>query len=1020
MNSPNQLATQIRFHLETLGETNAHHAFEQLCVGLTRRRIVSNIIPATGPVSAGGDGGRDAESFWSILANELPDASFFSAFATDDAVVLAVTAQRTNVPRKIRSDIAKICGTGEKVDRVIYFTIVPIDTAKRHELQAGARERYSVALEIWDAQAIATEVASPDLFYLAVDYLHVSSSLAPPPEDAEAKLPQWYIEARSKWRTRSAHAGSTGEFVDLREGLRFSSLHLEARADLPDWLASARALRDAANDDVSLVNRVDYEIVIATGFGLNTLRPVDSVLRNYFARLASKRPDAGVLVESITLLRLAQATQPRGGTTVTIDEVAAWADGLEQLITRELADVAGENARAELLTSAAILALGPREFAPGELDDIPIAGPKMSDLYEQLSAAKREGRSLPAAPLDAQLRDLNSGMAHLVELLETLPAAPMAPLDELMSMFDLTAPALIDHPAYSEVRSGLDEVTVERAGKAAAGERAQSRAIALLQAHRPLDALREIHAAKLNWLNGDAAEGSAIMMLLASDVYSDLGLPLAAKQYAMSAASIAKATDDPRLAGIMARAFILTATYEHQAGQWLTATRTFRFGIWAQSQFASEPWNFGRYPHLEDMVFDQCVIVRAATGLRPGLLQSIEPVIRSTNLDQLIGPILAEDVGAALPDEKATVDSADRAGLGRPFSDAGPVREYSWAALGNVWVVTTRNDRVHVLAAERFVAATQVTLGDLAAEDLLLVPGEIRIEIEVSPTPVDLSSVFMPASERGHSANGHRVRLTSAAVLAADADQLEVASAALQVIISQFLLSRPVLEVVMERTFERGLPHMLTCVRPYDDLVDVHKDAFYEELQQLPDGVLEPGRPRSPKPAQGLTPRLPAHAAGYDHEASLEAIRQRYQMLRPPVRLTLPRLGSQPHFMEIAAKLRAEGWKDWHILTAVANIVVNGRAAYRGMLLTSSPTQADIDKFRLMMREEERLSDPETPIDQFAEDEMWFHLSNAAVASAGGLGLELRLDRYEPHAFLNVLGDRFNYWEDDVDHEPLW
>ncbi|WP_433718216.1 hypothetical protein [Microbacterium laevaniformans] len=195
MNSPTQLASQIRFHLETLGETNAHHPFEQLCLGLTRRRIVSNLIPATGPVAAGGDGGRDAESFWSVLAKELPGTSLFTALATEDAVVLAVTAQRDSVPAKIRSDLSKISGKGEPVDRVIYFTIAPVDTAKRHELQAHAREQYSVDLQIWDAQAIANEIASPDLFYLAVDHLHVPSSLAPEREDTPGELPDWYVDA---------------------------------------------------------------------------------------------------------------------------------------------------------------------------------------------------------------------------------------------------------------------------------------------------------------------------------------------------------------------------------------------------------------------------------------------------------------------------------------------------------------------------------------------------------------------------------------------------------------------------------------------------------------------------------------------------------------------------------------------------------------------------------------------------------------------------------------------------------
>jgi hypothetical protein len=34
----------------------------------------------------------------------------------------------------------------------------------------------------------------------------------------------------------------------------------------------------------------------------------------------------------------------------------------------------------------------------------------------------------------------------------------------------------------------------------------------------------------------------------------------------------------------------------------------------------------------------------------------------------------------------------------------------------------------------------------------------------------------------------------------------------------------------MERTFERGLPHMLACVRPYDELADVHEASFFNEL----------------------------------------------------------------------------------------------------------------------------------------------------------------------------------------------
>ncbi len=63
MSNLEQIKAQIRFGLSQLAETNSHHEFEHLCRHLARARICSNIIPATGPVSSGGDQGRDFETF---------------------------------------------------------------------------------------------------------------------------------------------------------------------------------------------------------------------------------------------------------------------------------------------------------------------------------------------------------------------------------------------------------------------------------------------------------------------------------------------------------------------------------------------------------------------------------------------------------------------------------------------------------------------------------------------------------------------------------------------------------------------------------------------------------------------------------------------------------------------------------------------------------------------------------------------------------------------------------------------
>src|SRR5216684_4511108 len=61
--TPVQVAQYIRFALEQLPGENGHHKFEQLCFHLARRRIYPNLVPATGPVSAGGDQGADFETY---------------------------------------------------------------------------------------------------------------------------------------------------------------------------------------------------------------------------------------------------------------------------------------------------------------------------------------------------------------------------------------------------------------------------------------------------------------------------------------------------------------------------------------------------------------------------------------------------------------------------------------------------------------------------------------------------------------------------------------------------------------------------------------------------------------------------------------------------------------------------------------------------------------------------------------------------------------------------------------------
>ena len=91
---PTEAERFIRFQLEQLAARNEHHAFEEIAFRIAERRLSSNLLPATGPVSTGGDQGRDAESYYTRLPQEPPGAGGFVGRATTEPLVLAASLQK--------------------------------------------------------------------------------------------------------------------------------------------------------------------------------------------------------------------------------------------------------------------------------------------------------------------------------------------------------------------------------------------------------------------------------------------------------------------------------------------------------------------------------------------------------------------------------------------------------------------------------------------------------------------------------------------------------------------------------------------------------------------------------------------------------------------------------------------------------------------------------------------------------------------------------------------------------------
>ena len=68
--------------------------------------------------------------------------------------------------------------------------------------------------------------------------------------------------------------------------------------------------------------------------------------------------------------------------------------------------------------------------------------------------------------------------------------------------------------------------------------------------------------------------------------------------------------------------------------------------------------------------------------------------------------------------------------VARPFADLGKVRHIRFSALGTTWTLAVANNFESVCLAERFAAASQVMLAEIARDDLCLVPTRINIHVE--------------------------------------------------------------------------------------------------------------------------------------------------------------------------------------------------------------------------------------------------------------------------------------------------
>lgn len=1000
--SQSELTSYIRFQLSQLRAQNGHHAFEDICRDFARQNILANILPATGPVAAGGDQGRDFETFKTYLKNTLGPFGSFIGVAADETVVFACSLQVDNVKSKVMSDLSTICGEGTSVDRVFFFTESDVATAKRHDIIKAAREKYSVALEIIDGAGFAENLSRDSNTWIAVQHLSVPTSFLPEKMDA----PDWYRREKMLTQESVDHPSSYGDLLTLRNCIRYATQEENFRSDIEFWVTSISSFL-GADHPLEMQDIASYEIAVARLRGLGDMRPADHLAADFLERALTHTSPAQ-LEDATVLLIYVQGAWLHRTTTLGKKWIVEYGKRICRHVESLLKACEEPGAICELLDIKATLLGGfDIEAAPDDILSDRSLGPvpPMSD--SRLAELVRRGDA--AVRTDLKAIDAQGAVDCWIDLLNRIERAPLFPVRQLTESVAVRAASLVKTTGWLALTQGLDQVVEQQSGRAARAESAWRRAKSLIDADLPLEALNDLDVARKNWLTGDDFDYSIGVMFATAQAFQDIGLLYAAKHYFLAAGAIASARN---VMHSSVPASLLAASYcDFLGGNWHSFVTLAGRAVNIHSEIRGSARDTDRWGDFR-------AVVEAVA-----YVQSISQVINSSSIDRFLEASFGQEFLVHPPEKTGTSDSSLREGeqyfrdqlnsdLGQQaFADCGAKRFLTWKMHGVSWRVRCKNKRIDAMAAERFAAATQELFTLFFNTDLVLCPSTVLIDLS-TVSSVNGKAAHMEPRRLRNTAAGERhwsVKVTrdeGPNTLDFLDAHVEAATIILSILGELSLLREEKLRKEIENALrpsllERIMPHIR-----FDRAISFIEDEAFNASSR--NEIAPWGIPGSSEPLLHHSLReVTSPGPGYSRKESEIRCRNRYEAFERMLRYTLPALNSTASFQHAVACLRADGWKDWHILQALANQVLNYRREFThesaGQLtpeIAFATEDADVVPI---------------PPDAVTGESLHTSLAYSLGATLKIWGLDPH-GEFSPEEYMAVMSKRYGYWSDDVPH----
>ncbi len=814
---------------------------------------------------------------------------------------------------------------------------------------------------VWD-KATQSDIADKKLTSEELNELLLKSS-----NEAD----KWYWEVYNRWKdVDEIERVVIGEFYEAIDATRHCRIIKHFRKHKEQWLKIMELYigKETIDDDFKRTAVYEYLWLLLSPIDIReipegNLKGKEDYFRFYFKDFDSFK-NGKEMEDAQSLMNIAVAAGFMDKTDLTGPEVQDWFDKMRNTLNSRIEIEQNPNEICYLLEN-----LGTHYLFLNANRDV-----QDKNVQEVLEPLEKILEKIDKAEY-YNVSQLSNRLNDYVELLiETDAEGNSDLIDSLIEFTDKLSPTV-------EIRSGNFRSAKDDL----------NRGMKYLNSVTPkllLRALDSFHKAKTKFKNEESFEGYVLALINIAQLYSVIGMNLAAKYYALGAAWVSIHKGDRKLLKRIADAFGIMFYADFKQGAWMNAMVSFTDYMSARNEFKGAPLN----PELEEMPFkimaDLALILHVSPKLAPELKVMVEHQINNFGElgEQFIKPPL-QKFEESHPTYQTIITAIERELTDVPLNDVGKTRKVNFNALGIEWTISFDNTYEMTPQSEEFCGIAQIVLAEIALSkyDFHLIRGKVEIQLEISQNfkgpaqePSNDSIIWKAWVRHLDSQNPIEINLNTSSCVTA-----------IRSIVSRLsLLPFDEFDTLFDSLFkESDLAGKTQLQGLYQRMYRyVFKQPNFDVIQRQ--NFQEVSMPNIDLPKTNKVMEWENKLSSlYNQEVSLKQIDCRFDRLNKNIYLTIGELVENPEFIALLKSLRNEGWQDWHIFLAISNFILTQKTQFK-LREISNPTQEDFNRIYFEIKEmDEADFKAEFPVIAFQSLDFQFTLKNTIILILESFGL---------------------------------